>query len=107
MCTALRDANIQTPDWVKIAMHLHVEIQLQVSVDDFLQGWRAYANDLQPSWIKLAEALEGTGSSRSKEAAETIRMKQGIVGKIKFPISQGLMKMGVYFTTTTVLFTFS
>ena len=79
MCTALRDAGIQTPDWVKIAKHLHVEIELQVSEDDFLQGWHAYANGLQPSWIKLAEALEGTCFSKSKEAVETIRMKQGIV----------------------------
>ena len=79
MCTALRDAGIQTPDWAKIAKHLHVEIELQVSGDDFLEGWHAYANGLQPSWIKLGEALEGTGFSTRKEAVEKIRMKQGIV----------------------------
>ena len=79
MCTALRDAGIQTPDWVKIAKHLHVEMKLQVSADDFLQGWCAYADGFQPSWIKLAEALEKSGFSKSKEAVDKIRMKQGIV----------------------------
>lgn len=79
VCTALSDASIQPPDWVKIAKHLHVEIKLQVSADDFLQGWCTYANGLQPSWIELAEALEGTGFSKNKEAMEKIRMKQGIV----------------------------
>ena len=79
MCIALKDAGIETPDWVKIAEHLQVGIKLQVSADDFLQGWYAYANELQPSSMKLAEALEKTGIPKCKEAAKQIRMKQGIV----------------------------
>ena len=79
MCAALRDAGIQTPDWANIAKHLHVKTELQVSGDDFLQGWHAYADGLQPSWINFAETLERTGFSTRKEAIEKIRMKQGIV----------------------------
>ena len=73
MCTALREADIQSPDWVKIA--LQFGIQLRISASDFLQGWYAYANGFQPSWIKLAEVFEETGY---KDAAEQIRRNQGI-----------------------------
>lgn len=81
VCTALRGAGIQPPEWVKIAEHLQVSIKLQVSADDFLQGWCAYASGFQPSSMKLAEALENTGIPKCTEAAEQIRMKQGIVYK--------------------------
>ena len=83
VCTALRGAGIQPPEWVKIAKHLQVSIKLQVSVDDFLQGWCAYASGFQPSSMKLAEALENTGIPKCKEAAEQIRMKQGIIRRIR------------------------
>ena len=76
MCTALREADIQSPDWVQIACHFG--LQLQISASDFLQGWYAYADGFQPSWIKLAKVLEGTGIAEYKDAAEQIRRNQGI-----------------------------
>ena len=79
MCTALREAGVQTPDWADIAKHLPVKIQLQISVNEFLQGWQAYANQFKPSSIKLAEVLETSIIPKHKEAAEKLRMNQGTI----------------------------
>ena len=73
MCTALREAGIQTSDWAK---HLQVEIQLQISPGEFFEGWHTYAEASQPSWVNLAEAMQKI--SNYKQAAEKIRMIEGI-----------------------------
>ena len=69
MCTAFREAGIQLPDWVKIAKQLPVSMQLQISADEFFESWFAYTDGYQPSWVKLAQALERTGNANYKQAA--------------------------------------
>ena len=75
MCIALRNAGIQLPDWEKMALQLG--IQLQISSSEFFKRWYAYADTLQPSWVRLADALERTGIPEYREAAEIIRNYQG------------------------------
>ena len=69
MCTAFREAGIQLPDWAKIAKQLPVSMQLQISADEFFESWFAYTDGYQPSWVKLAQALERTGNANYKQAA--------------------------------------
>ena len=74
MCTALREAGIQTSEWVK---HLRVKIQLQISPSEFFEGWCTYAEVSHPSWVNLAEAMQKI--SNYKQAAEKVRMIEGIM----------------------------
>ena len=75
MCTALRDAGIQSPHWETMADKLG--IQLQISASEFFKGWCAYGDVIQPSWRKLAEALERIDIPSYREAAEIVRNSQG------------------------------
>lgn len=77
VCTAFREAGIQLPDWAKIAKQLPVSMHLQISAEEFFEGWFAYTDGYQRSWVKLAQALERTGIPNYKQAACKVWQNQG------------------------------
>ena len=78
MCAALRKAGIKTPDWKRIgnALCFNQENPRSITADIFFASWHAYANDFQPSWNQLAQALERSGSS--KQAVTYVQEKEGM-----------------------------
>ena len=77
MCTAFREAGFLLPEWAKIAKQLPVSMQLKISTDEFIKGWFAYTEGYQPSWLKLAQALERTDIPNYKPVAGKMWRNQG------------------------------
>lgn len=83
MCAALKKAGIETPDWKRIgsALHFNQKKPRSITADIFFECWHAYADDFQPSWNQLAQALEGSGYS--KRAVAYVQEKEGMKSNMK------------------------
>lgn len=64
----LLKAEIQKPDWVRIAKQLGFRLHGTTTSSAFLEGWCTLANNSTPSWENLAYALKKMGVKRSKVA---------------------------------------
>lgn len=82
MCRALKEAGILMPDWDKIGKELGISAQ-PISASTFFESWYDYAQNCQPTWNQLAQALESSGSSKDKRAAVEVRAKEGMFEHIK------------------------
>ena len=78
MCRAFQKAGIQNPDWEKIGNKLSFNPTLFITSDIFFESWRIYGYESQPSWNKLAHALESFGTQKYKQAAAYAQEKRGM-----------------------------
>ena len=76
VCAVLHEANIQSPNWEKIAKLLNLDcIVLPVA---FCNQWSALANHCHPSWKALAKALKTIQDHKYKQAAEKALQAEGV-----------------------------
>ena len=78
MCRAIQKAGIQIPDVEKIGKALCSNQTLFITADIFFESWHVYGRDCQPSWNKLAQALEKIGTQKHKQAAAYAQAKEGM-----------------------------
>ena len=79
MCRAFQKAGIQIPNWEKIGKALSFNPTLFITTADiFFESWRVYGCESQPSWNKLAQALENIGTPKYKQAAAYAQGKKGM-----------------------------
>lgn len=78
MCRAIQKAGIQNPNWEKIGKALNFNSTLLITSDVFFESWRVYGCESQPSWNKLAHALENIGTPKYKQAAAYAKEKKGM-----------------------------
>ena len=70
----LHDCGIQVPDWRSMGKFLGFESHI-LSIT-FFEQWRAHARDCNPSWERLARALDDI--QQYKNAATTARTISGM-----------------------------
>lgn len=73
VCAVLHEADIQSPNWEKIAKLLNLDcIVLPIA---FFNQWSALAN---PSWKSLAKALKTIQGHKYKQAADKALQAEGV-----------------------------
>ena len=85
----MHEAKILQPDWGKIAKHLGFK-QGQTTASDFLEGWRTYAQNSQPSWKSFSLAL-----SNIKDYKQVVKKIQENAGMCVY-LNLGLTKWSIY-----------
>ena len=76
VCAVLHEADIQSPDWEKIAKLLKLDcVVLPVA---FFNQWSALADHCHPSWKALAKAVETKQDNKYKQAAGNALQAKGV-----------------------------
>ena len=76
VCAVLHKADIQSPNWEKIAKLLNFDCIVLAVV--FFNQWSALANHCQPSWKALAKALEDNQDHKYKQASRKALQAEGV-----------------------------
>ena len=82
-CSILTECGIQDPDWGKIGKCLGLDSHILST--SFFKKWHVHAHNCNPSWERLASALEATGIRQYKQAVPIVLGKKGlyhIVGRL-------------------------
>lgn len=79
-CSILSDYGIQDPDWGKIGKGLGLDSHILST--SFFKKWQVHARNCNPSWKRLASALEATGIRQYKQAAAIVQEKEGMYSKM-------------------------
>ena len=77
ICDMFLGAEIQKPDWVRIAKEIGFHLHGPTTSTTFLEEWQRLAHNSTPSWENLAYALSKMGVKKSKVGK--IRDKTGMV----------------------------